>query len=217
MDESANTGDSARKDGADKADLSHFLECPACRLIDAADGQLDGKVFNHEHWTLPSQTQHLKYLRAKQNLVADKITAFAGSMKFVYIHMIWFGAWILLNVGLVHLGVKKFDGYPFGLLTMIVSLEAIFLATFVMVSQNRQAKRSDIRAQIDFESNLRALIMITHLAAKDGTDLMHVNKIADLAIEDSRIALSGDTAAQSSRRKKADGAETGSRAEVPTT
>jgi uncharacterized membrane protein len=72
---------------------------------------------------------------AAQNRVADKITAFSGSMLFVYIHILWFGCWI-------GFGVEK---YPFGLLTMIVSLEAIFLSTFVMISQNRaDAKRQVI-------------------------------------------------------------------------
>jgi uncharacterized membrane protein len=67
-----------------------------------------------------------------QNRIADKITAFSGSMAFVYLHIIWFASWI-------GFGVEK---YPFGLLTMIVSLEAIFLSTFVMISQNRaDAKR----------------------------------------------------------------------------
>jgi uncharacterized membrane protein len=75
---------------------------------------------------------------AAQNRVADKITAFSGSMLFVYIHIIWFGCWI-------GFGVEK---YPFGLLTMIVSLEAIFLSTFVMISQNRaDAKRQVIADQ----------------------------------------------------------------------
>jgi len=70
-----------------------------------------------------------------QNRISDKITAFSGSMLFVYIHVIWFGCWI-------GFGVEK---YPFGLLTMIVSLEAIFLSTFVMISQNRaDAKRQVI-------------------------------------------------------------------------
>jgi uncharacterized membrane protein len=72
---------------------------------------------------------------ARQNRVADKITAFSGSMLFVYIHIIWFGCWIGFRV----------EDYPFGLLTMIVSLEAIFLSTFVMISQNRaDAKRQVI-------------------------------------------------------------------------
>ena len=73
-----------------------------------------------------------------QNRIADRITAFSGSMLFVYIHMLWFGLWI-------GLGVEK---DPFGLLTMIVSLEAIFLSTFVMISQNRaDAKRQVIADQ----------------------------------------------------------------------
>jgi uncharacterized membrane protein len=73
-----------------------------------------------------------------QNRIADQITAFAGSMWFVYLHIIWFSCWI-------GFGVEK---YPYGLLTMIVSLEAIFLSTFVMISQNRaDAKRQVIADQ----------------------------------------------------------------------
>jgi uncharacterized membrane protein len=62
-----------------------------------------------------------------QSRIADRITQFAGSMAFVYLHIVWFSAWIIFGI----------EGYPFGLLTMIVSLEAIFLSTFVMISQNR--------------------------------------------------------------------------------
>jgi len=73
-----------------------------------------------------------------QNRIADHITLFAGSMAFVYVHIVWFGAWIGFGV----------EGYPYGLLTMIVSLEAIFLSTFVMISQNRaDAKRQLVAAQ----------------------------------------------------------------------
>ncbi len=74
-----------------------------------------------------------------QNRAADKITTFAGSMAFVYLHIVWFVVWILFGT------LIGFDSYPFGLLTMIVSLEAIFLSTFVMISQNRaDAKRQVI-------------------------------------------------------------------------
>jgi uncharacterized membrane protein len=79
-----------------------------------------------------------------------------------------------------------FDKYPFGLLTMIVSLEAIFLSTFVMVSQNRQAARSELRAQVDFESNLQSLIWIVHLAEKLDVDIMHVQQLSADAVEESR-------------------------------
>jgi uncharacterized membrane protein len=76
----------------------------------------------------PAQIKHAEQRAADaQNRIADAITRFAGSMVFVYLHIIWFGLWIGLGV----------EPYPFGLLTMIVSLEAIFLSTFVMISQNR--------------------------------------------------------------------------------
>ena len=71
-----------------------------------------------------------------QNRIADKITAFSGSMVFVYVHVIWFACWI-------GFGVEK---YPYGLLTMIVSLEAIFLSTFVLISQNRADDRRQVIA-----------------------------------------------------------------------
>jgi uncharacterized membrane protein len=76
--------------------------------------------------------------RAKsiQNRVADTITRFAGSMPFVYLHIVWFALWIGLGV----------EAYPFGLLTMIVSLEAIFLSTFVMISQNRADAKRELLA-----------------------------------------------------------------------
>ena len=81
----------------------------------------------------PVLVEHAKRRAEKvQNRIADHITLFAGSMAFVYAHVVWFSLWI-------GLGVEK---YPYGLLTMIVSLEAIFLSTFVMISQNRaDAKR----------------------------------------------------------------------------
>jgi uncharacterized membrane protein len=77
-----------------------------------------------------------------ENRVADAITRFAGSMPFVYIHVIWFTAWIALGV----------EHYPFGLLTMIVSLEAIFLSTFVMISQNRADAKRQVLADHQWET-----------------------------------------------------------------
>ena len=76
-----------------------------------------------------------------QSRIADVITGFAGSMSFVYVHMAWFASWILLPV----------EKYPYGLLTMIVSLEAIFLSTFVMISQNRADARRQVFADSQYE------------------------------------------------------------------
>jgi uncharacterized membrane protein len=96
-----------------------------------------------------TQARHL------QDRIADLITAFSGSMAFVYMHAVWFGLWIMLNIGLIHVPhITEFDPYPFGLLTMIVSLEAIFLSTFVLVSQNRLSEASEKRAELDLQVNL---------------------------------------------------------------
>ena len=77
-----------------------------------------------------------------QNRIADKITDFAGSMMFVYLHILWFGSWIIFRV----------ENYPFGLLTMIVSLEAIFLSTFVMISQNRADAKRQVVANLEWKT-----------------------------------------------------------------
>ena len=85
----------------------------------------------------PALVQHAEQRRRRgENRVADQITQFAGSMRFVYLHLIWFGSWIGFRL----------EHYPFGLLTMIVSLEAIFLSTFVMISQNRADERRQVLA-----------------------------------------------------------------------
>jgi len=87
--------------------------------------------------------------------IADGIAAFCGSMAFVYVHVVWFGGWVLLNSGLVpkHL---HFDPFPFQFLTLTVSLEAIFLSAFILISQNRQSRVSDRRNHLDLQINLLA-------------------------------------------------------------
>lgn len=90
-----------------------------------------------------------------QTKIADKITEWAGSMGFVYVHILWFALWVLANLG--YFGpAYVFDPFPFGLLTMIVSLEAIFLATFIMISQNIYSQKSELRAEHEYQVNLEA-------------------------------------------------------------
>jgi uncharacterized membrane protein len=100
--------------------------------------------------------------KRRENRAADQITQFAGSMKFVYIHAAWFALWIALGV----------ERYPFGLLTMIVSLEAIFLSTFVMISQNRADEKRQVIAdhqwqtvQEEEQQNERLLQLSTEILA----------------------------------------------------
>jgi uncharacterized membrane protein len=91
----------------------------------------------------PALVKHAeKRAEDAQNQVADAITRFAGSMTFVYLHVIWFACWIGFGV----------EDYPYGLLTMIVSLEAIFLSTFVMISQNRADAKQQVVADQQWQT-----------------------------------------------------------------
>lgn len=96
-----------------------------------------------------------------EDRAADSITRFAGSMTFVYLHLAWIGGWVLVNLGVV--GLRPFDPFPFGLLTMIGSLEAIFLSTFVLISQNRMAAKAEQRAELDLQVSLLSEHEITRL------------------------------------------------------
>ena len=85
-----------------------------------------------------TQDKILERLHSAEGQLAASITNFSGSMPFVYFHVVWFGFWIVANQGLLEPYIHPFDRFPYGLLTMIVSLEAIFLATFIMIAQNRE-------------------------------------------------------------------------------
>ena len=93
--------------------------------------------------------------RSPAENVADKITSLAGSTPCLLIHLTWFAVWIVLNVGLVP-GVEPFDPFPFSFLTLVVSLEAIFLTLLVLMSQNRMTKEADKRAHLDLQVNMLA-------------------------------------------------------------
>jgi uncharacterized membrane protein len=176
----------------DTSDLSaaqlHALTCPACGVIDRADGVEDGELWKPAHYGTTAERKLMAMLMRVQGQAADGITNFAGSMRFIYIHIAWFGVWIAINVGLAGLD-REFDKFPFGLLTMIVSLEAIFLSTFVMISQNRQATRADVRNQIDFENNIRSEIWSVHVGHALGLDVDHVEDVVRRAIEGAAEAL----------------------------
>jgi len=125
--------------------------------------------------------------RSLQDRIADGITEFSGRLAFVYFHVIWFGAWLLLNTG--SFGVRVFDPYPYGLLTMLVSLEAIFLSTFVLISQNRMGQEADRRAELDLHVDLlteaeltRVLKMLHAIHDKLGIETEDADELADLEL-----------------------------------
>jgi uncharacterized membrane protein len=108
--------------------------------------------------------------RTWQNKLADAVTGFTGSMSFVFIHLALFGIWIIWNLG--WLGLKPFDP-SFVVLAMFASVEAIFLSTFVLISQNRMAELADQRANLDLQVSLlseheitRLITLVTKIAQK---------------------------------------------------
>jgi uncharacterized membrane protein len=126
--------------------------------------------------------------RSPQDRIADNITSFSGRMVFVYVHIFWFGIWILLNTGWFR--VPVFDPFPYGLLTMIVSLEAIFLSTFVLISQNRMGEETERRADLDLHIGLlteheltRVLQMLDIIQDKLGIVDHENSDLADLEME----------------------------------
>ena len=125
--------------------------------------------------TLSDQRHREASERNFQDKVADVITVFSGDMRFVYFHVVAFAVWIVIN--LPFKGHKPIDPFPFNFLTMVVSLEAIFLSTFVLISQNRMAAQADRRAELDLHIGLltehemtRAIKMLDAIQDKLGID-----------------------------------------------
>lgn len=117
--------------------------------------------------------------RSTTERIVDWVADFSGSLPFLYLHVVFFTVWIGLNVGpLARTGFGGFDPFPFGLLTMCVSLEAIMLSVLLLLSQNRQASRDRVRNDIEYKVNLKAELEVAQLHEK--VDLLHAELVARL-------------------------------------
>jgi uncharacterized membrane protein len=134
---------------------------------------------------LTERQQQEDQQRRWQDRLADAVTGFTGSMTFVFIHLALFGLWIIWNLG--WLGLKPFDA-SFVILAMFASVEAIFLSTFVLISQNRSALQADKRANLDLQVSLlseheitRLIILVTAMARKMDIEVAQDPEIPELA------------------------------------
>lgn len=118
------------------------------------DGALAG-VMDRNIQTLLERRRHVERQKSTGDRLADAITRFTGSMRFVYIHVVVFGLWTVINAGWLPLPIPRFDP-TFVLLATWASVEAIFLSTFVLISQNRMAARAEQRAELDLQVSLLA-------------------------------------------------------------
>jgi uncharacterized membrane protein len=142
--------------------------------------------------------------------IADQISRFCGSMRFVYFHVAWFVLWVSVNT--LCPTRYHFDGYPFSFLTLIVSLEAIFLSSFIMIAQNRQGVLSERRAQLDLQINMlseqentKMLCLLqqiaTRLGINDGSD--HEIELLAKAVEPEELARQIEESAKMDNRPNA--------------
>jgi len=154
----------------DRGDLEEFLRvCPAAAInLLAASGRRvreTAKLLRHS--VSRDINEDIEDKRTRVMKIADWISEFSGSLPFLFIHLGLFFIWIVLNVGpLSRTSFGNFDPFPFGLLTMVVSLEAIILSVFVLLSQNRQIARDRVRNDIEYQVNLKAELEIGHLHEK---------------------------------------------------
>jgi CRP/FNR family transcriptional regulator, cyclic AMP receptor protein len=152
----------------DRDDLEKFLlmrPSAALDLLAALGQRLRANTELLRHTATRNVNEEMEDKRTPVQKAADWIADFSGSIPFLMLHLVVFAGWIILNVDLLP-GVQAFDPFPFGLLTMIVSLEAIVLSVFVLLSQNRQAAKERIRADIEYDVNLKAELEVAQLHVK---------------------------------------------------
>jgi len=152
----------------DRVNLESFLKrhpAAALDLLAATGRRLRQTAERLRHTATRNVNEEVEDKRTVVQKSADWIAEFSGSIAFLGIHVVWFLVWILANVGWLP-GIPEFDPFPFGLLTMIVSLEAIMLSVFVLLSQNRQAEKDHVRADIEYDVNLKAELEIAQLHEK---------------------------------------------------
>jgi uncharacterized membrane protein len=154
----------------------------------AADNPALSNVIERNIRTIIRLRRKAESERNVQDRIADLITDYSGRMIFAYVHIVWFAVWILLNGGIG--GIRPFDPFPYGLLTMIVSLEAIFLSTFVLISQNRLSAESERRADLDLHIGLlteheltRVLQMLDAIQTRLKIENHMASELADLEME----------------------------------
>jgi len=144
-------------------------------LTTSAPGQSSDELTQRNIEVVSKLEAAAREQRTRTDRMAESIANFCGSMTFVWVHVFWFGGWLLVNL---LPGVRHIDPFPFTFLTLVVSLEAIFLSTFILISQNHDTRITERRNHLDLQINLlseqentRMLAMLSAIAAKLGAEL----------------------------------------------
>ncbi|MDB5213233.1 MAG: hypothetical protein JWO86_1160 [Myxococcaceae bacterium] len=151
-------------DRGDLDELFRLQPAAAMDLLTATGRRLRHNAMIIRNAATRNANEEIADNRSMVMKVADWIAEFSGSLPFLFIHIVVFAIWIILNVHLFSFG--NFDPFPFGFLTLVVSLEAIILSVFVLLSQNRQVARDKVRGDIEYDVNLKAEMQISNMHEK---------------------------------------------------
>jgi uncharacterized membrane protein len=131
------------------------VKCPACGGENSADAIFCANPECHKALgDFRYVTEEIKRETKPHQEIADRVTSFIGHPYFLVVHTLWFVLWVAINTGLFMIA-RQFDAYPFSLLGIVLSIEAIFITGFLLISQNRQSAHADKRAELDYEVNVR--------------------------------------------------------------
>ena len=164
-------------DRGDLDELFRLAPAAAMDLLAATGRRLRHNAMIIRNAATRNANEEIADNRSTVMKVADWIAEFSGSLPFLFIHIVGFAIWILLNVHLLPFG--NFDPFPFGFLTLVVSLEAIILSVFVLLSQNRQVARDKVRGDIEYDVNLKAEMQISNMHEKVDTIYSEIQKRLD--------------------------------------
>ena len=151
-------------DRGDLDELFRLAPAAAMDLLAATGRRLRHNAMIIRNAATRNANEEIADNRSTVMKVADWIAEFSGSLPFLFIHIVVFAIWILLNVHMLPFG--NFDPFPFGFLTLVVSLEAIILSVFVLLSQNRQVARDKVRGDIEYDVNLKSEMQISNMHEK---------------------------------------------------
>jgi uncharacterized membrane protein len=141
-------------------------QCPGCGAINPLDAVFCGHAGCHKALGEFRYAEEEAAVRSSLiERVADHVNDFVGKPHFITVHVLWFAAWILLNSGLI-MAVRAFDSYPFGLLGIILSVEAILITGFLLISNQRQNQRAEVRAELDYEVNVRSYRKLSEIETR---------------------------------------------------
>ena len=146
---------------------------------------MSNSYFTSRH-ALKSLKAKYQARRSSWEKIADWMTFHFGNTRFLFVNVLFFSIWLIINIGVIEL-IEPFDPYPFGLLTTIVSLEAIILSIFILISQNRASKIDDLREEIDLQIDIitesevtKLMKLVTLYLQKNGADLSQDKELEEM-------------------------------------